>query len=73
MSVKEVVTIIAKLKASTVNAVNLMTQSQSNANQALDKAQEGGSALEAITGQVHAIAAPADTIAATAEEQAQVS
>ncbi|EJK2116102.1 methyl-accepting chemotaxis protein [Vibrio navarrensis] len=73
MSVKEVVSIIAKLKASTVNAVNLMTQSQSNANQVLDKAQEAGSALEAIAEQIHAIAAQADTIAATAEEQAQVS
>ena len=50
-----------------------MTQSQSNANQVLDKAQEAGSALEAIASQVQSIATQADTIAATSEEQANVS
>ena len=72
-SVQDVVTIIEKLKSSTVNAVNLMGQSQSNANQVLDKAQEAGSALEAIASQVQSIAMQADTIAATSEEQANVS
>ncbi|MBN3492083.1 methyl-accepting chemotaxis protein [Vibrio neptunius] len=72
-SVQDVVNIIEKLKSSTVNAVNLMGQSQSNANQVLDKAQEAGSALEAIASQVQSIAMQADTIAATSEEQANVS
>ncbi|ANW25249.1 chemotaxis protein [Vibrio coralliilyticus] len=72
-SVQDVVSIIEKLKTSTGNAVNLMTQSQSNANQVLDKAQEAGSALEAIASQVQSIATQADTIAATSEEQANVS
>ncbi len=72
-SVKDVVSIIEKLKASTSNAVSLMTQSQENANQVLDKAQGAGSALESIASQVQSIAAQAETIAATSEEQAQVS
>ncbi|NOI57002.1 methyl-accepting chemotaxis protein [Vibrio coralliilyticus] len=72
-SVQDVVSIIEQLKTSTGNAVNLMTQSQSNANQVLDKAQEAGSALEAIASQVQSIATQADTIAATSEEQANVS
>ncbi len=72
-SVKDVVTIIDKLKESTGNAVQLMNESQVNANQVLDKAQEAGEALEAIASQVQAIAGQADTIAATSEEQANVS
>ncbi|AIW19406.1 methyl-accepting chemotaxis protein [Vibrio coralliilyticus] len=72
-SVQDVVSIIEKLKTSTGNAVNLMAQSQNNANQVLDKAQEAGSALEAIASQVQSIATQADTIAATSEEQANVS
>ncbi|MEO9493376.1 methyl-accepting chemotaxis protein [Vibrio splendidus] len=72
-SVQDVVSIIEKLKSSTNNAVNLMTQSQSNANQVLDKAQEAGTALESIASQVESIASQAETIAATSEEQAQVS
>lgn len=72
-SVKDVVTIIEQLKSSTNNAVNLMSQSQVNANQVLDKAQEAGVALEAIASQVQSIAGQADTIAATSEEQANVS
>ncbi|MBE8575041.1 methyl-accepting chemotaxis protein [Vibrio sp. OPT18] len=72
-SVQDVVSIIEKLKSSTHNAVNLMTQSQSNANQVLDKAQEAGTALESIASQVESIASQAETIAATSEEQAQVS
>ncbi|MGD8116563.1 methyl-accepting chemotaxis protein [Vibrio sp. TRT 29B02] len=72
-SVKDVVTIIEQLKSSTNNAVTLMSQSQVNANQVLDKAQEAGTALEAIAAQVQAIAGQADTIAATSEEQANVS
>lgn len=72
-SVKDVVDIIEKLKGSTSNAVNMMTQSQDNANKVLDKAQEAGTALEAIAGQVQSIASQADAIAATSEEQAHVS
>ncbi|MEZ8823377.1 methyl-accepting chemotaxis protein [Vibrio amylolyticus] len=72
-SVQDVVSIIEKLKTSTGNAVSLMKQSQTSANQVLDKAQEAGTALEAIASQVEAIASQADTIAATSEEQANVS
>lgn len=72
-SVQDVVSIITKLKSSTDNAVGLMTESQNNANQVLDKAQEAGTALESIASQVQSIAEQAETIAATSEEQAQVS
>ncbi|GMM75336.1 methyl-accepting chemotaxis protein [Vibrio alginolyticus] len=72
-SVQDVVEIIEKLKGSTHNAVNMMTDSQRSANQVLDKAQDAGTALEAIAVQVQSIASQADTIAATSEEQAQVS
>jgi len=72
-SVQDVVGIIEKLKGSTNNAVNMMTESQNNANKVLDKAQEAGVALEAIASQVQSIASQADAIAATSEEQAQVS
>ncbi|ULF77195.1 methyl-accepting chemotaxis protein [Vibrio alginolyticus] len=72
-SVQDVVEIIEKLKGSTHNAVNMMTDSQRSANQVLDKAQDAGTALEAITVQVQSIASQADAIAATSEEQAQVS
>ncbi|EIL8371038.1 MULTISPECIES: methyl-accepting chemotaxis protein [Vibrio] len=72
-SVQDVVEIIEKLKGSTHNAVNMMTDSQRSANQVLDKAQDAGTALEAIAVQVQSIASQADAIAATSEEQAQVS
>lgn len=47
-SVKDVVEIIGKLKASTQNAVNLMMSSQQSANSVLDKSQEAGQSLESI-------------------------
>ncbi|CAL6170693.1 methyl-accepting chemotaxis protein [Vibrio sp. 506] len=72
-SVQDVVEIIEKLKGSTHNAVNMMTDNQRSANQVLDKAQDAGTALEAIAVQVQSIASQADAIAATSEEQAQVS
>lgn len=72
-SVKDVVEIIGKLKASTQNAVNLMMSSQQSANSVLDKSQEAGQSLESIADQVRSIAAQAETIAATAEQQAHVS
>ncbi|MHC6526793.1 methyl-accepting chemotaxis protein [Vibrio proteolyticus] len=72
-SVQDVVEIIEKLKGSTHNAVNLMNQSQTSANQVLNKAQDAGTALEAIAVQVQSIASQAEAIAATSEEQAQVS
>ncbi|MBL4282237.1 methyl-accepting chemotaxis protein [Vibrio fluvialis] len=73
VSVKDVVTIIDKLKDSTSNAVSLMKMSQHNANQVLDKAQEAGTSLESIADQIRDIAGQSDAIAATAEQQAQVS
>ncbi|WPC75428.1 methyl-accepting chemotaxis protein [Vibrio porteresiae] len=72
VSVKDVVAIIEKLKGSTKNAVELMHQSQTNANRVLERAHEAGSSLETIAGQVRDIACQSDAIAATAEEQAQV-
>ena len=72
VSVKDVVAIIEKLKGSTQNAVELMHQSQANANRVLERAHEAGSSLETIAGQVRDIACQSDAIAATAEEQAQV-
>lgn len=71
-SVQDVVGII-EAKGSTQNAVTMMTDSQRSANQVLDKAQDAGTALEAIAVQVQSIASQADAIAATSEEQAQVS
>ncbi|WP_249929985.1 methyl-accepting chemotaxis protein, partial [Vibrio parahaemolyticus] len=59
-SVQDVVEIIEKLKGSTHNAVNMMTDSQRSANQVLDKAQDAGTALEAIAVQVQSIASQAD-------------
>ncbi len=73
VSVKDVVEIIDKLKSSTSNAVSLMHQSQQNANQVLDKAQEAGSALESVAVQVRGISSQSEAIATTAEQQAQVS
>ena len=72
-SVQDVVAIINKLKASTVNAVDMMTHSQQRANHVLDKAHQAGGVLESITDNVQAIALQAETIAATCEQQAQVS
>ncbi len=72
-SVKDVVSIIEQLKSSTGNAVTLMHQSQQNATQVLDKAQEAGTSLESIAEQVRGIAGQAEAIATTAEQQAQVS
>ncbi|NVD06261.1 methyl-accepting chemotaxis protein [Vibrio sp. JPW-9-11-11] len=72
-SVQDVVSIIEKLKASTGNAVQMMNDSQTNANAVLDKAQEAGNALESIASQVQSIASQSDAIAATSEEQAHVS
>ncbi len=73
VSVKDVVEIIEKLKNSTHNAVTLMHQSQQNANQVLDKAQEAGTALESVAEQVRDISTQSEAIATTAEQQAQVS
>ncbi|SDH70256.1 methyl-accepting chemotaxis sensory transducer with Cache sensor [Vibrio xiamenensis] len=72
-SVQDVVNIINKLKASTGNAVDMMEQSQQRANHVLDKAHQAGGVLESITDNVQAIALQAETIAATCEQQAQVS
>ncbi len=73
VSVQDVVSIISKLTSSTGNAVDLMQQSQLRANHVLEKAHEAGSSLESITETVQSIALQAETIAATCEEQAQVS
>ena len=69
-SVKDVVTIIEQLKASTSSSVELMSQSQSNATDVVEKAQQVGEALKAIANQVHSISEQAETILTTSEEQA---
>ncbi|PWI32345.1 methyl-accepting chemotaxis protein [Vibrio albus] len=73
LSVKDVVSIIDNLKASTDNAVSLMHNSQQQALSVLDKAREGGTTLESIAHQVRDISSQTEAIAATSEEQAQVS
>lgn len=72
-SVQDVVTIIAQLRQATNGAVELMKQSQTNADQVLEQAAEAGMSLESIAVQVSAIANQAETIATTSEQQAQVS
>jgi methyl-accepting chemotaxis protein len=72
-SVQEVVTIISQLRQATGGAVDLMKQSQHNANQVLEQAGQAGMSLESITDQVGSIANQAEAIAATSEHQALVS
>lgn len=72
-SVQEVVNIIAQLRKSTAGAVDIMKQSQKNANHVIEQAGEAGVALEAIVEQVSSISAQSETIAATSEQQALVS
>ncbi len=69
-SVKDVVTIIEQLKASTSSSVELMSQSQNNATEVVEKAQRVGEALKAIANQVHSISDQAETILTTSGEQA---
>lgn len=71
-SVKEVVTIIAQLRDYTTSAVGLMSESQLKGKIVTEQAHQAGMALEKITDQVTDIACKSEVIAATAEEQAQV-
>ncbi|WP_299496651.1 Cache 3/Cache 2 fusion domain-containing protein [uncultured Shewanella sp.] len=71
-SVKEVVTIIAQLRDYTTSAVSLMSESQLKGKKVTEQAQQAGVALDQITDQVTDIACKSEVIAATAEEQAQV-
>ncbi|EOG9063298.1 methyl-accepting chemotaxis protein [Vibrio fluvialis] len=72
-SVSSVSDIIDSLQSSTKGAVNLMLDSQTNANQVLEKANQAGTELESIAQQVSEITAQAEAIATTSEQQAQVS
>lgn len=72
-SVQQVVDIIEQLRTSTSGAVGLMKDSRENAGYVLKKASEAGSALESIAEQVSEISGQSDAIAATSEQQAQVS
>ncbi|WP_163131091.1 methyl-accepting chemotaxis protein [Agarivorans sp. Alg241-V36] len=72
-SVKEVETIIAKLQSSTSNAVSMMSESQKRGEFFTEHAAQTGEALNGITEQVTSIASQSETIAATTEQQAQVS
>ncbi|MCL9780055.1 methyl-accepting chemotaxis protein [Vibrio sp. S4M6] len=69
-SVKDVVTIIEQLKASTSSSVELMSQSQTNATEVIEKALQVGEGLRSIANQVHSISEQAETILSTSEEQA---
>ncbi|MCL1126696.1 methyl-accepting chemotaxis protein [Shewanella surugensis] len=71
-SVKEVVTIIAQLREYTTSAVTLMSESQLKGKIVTEQAEQAGIALDKITDQVTDIACKSEVIAATAEEQAQV-
>ncbi|WP_299011790.1 Cache 3/Cache 2 fusion domain-containing protein [uncultured Shewanella sp.] len=71
-SVKEVVTIIDQLRDYTSSAVTLMSESQIKGKKVTEQAQQAGIALDQITDQVTDIACKSEVIAATAEEQAQV-
>jgi len=72
-SVQEVVSIINKLQQSTSGAVALMNDSQSNANQVMERTAQAGEALQSIAEQVSDISGQSETIAATSEQQAMVS
>ncbi|OAN10901.1 chemotaxis protein [Photobacterium jeanii] len=72
-SVKEVVGIIDQLRGCTSSAVSMMSESQKKGKLVTEQATQAGLALEGITTQVTEIAAQAEVIAATSEEQAQVS
>jgi methyl-accepting chemotaxis protein len=72
-SVKNVVEIITQLQNSTRTAVALMDKSQTMGATVTQRAKETGSTLEAIITQINTIAMMSDSIATTAEEQAQVS
>lgn len=72
-SVKDVVEIITQLQSSTESAVGLMQKSQTMGEDVSLRAQETGSALEGIIEQINTIATMSDSIATTAEQQAQVS
>lgn len=72
-SVQDVVSTISQLQQSTEEAVNLMTACQQNAHDVRDKAEKAGDALESINNKVQNISTQSVEIAATAEQQAQLS
>ncbi|MGY5452579.1 Cache 3/Cache 2 fusion domain-containing protein [Agarivorans sp. MS3-6] len=72
-SVKEVEDIIGKLQSSTNNAVTLMGESKKRGEFFTEHAAKTGEALNGITQQVATIASQSETIAATTEQQSQVS
>ncbi len=72
-SVQDVVSTISQLQQSTSEAVALMGTCQTNAHQVRTKAEKAGEALESISDKVQDIASQSVAIAATAEQQAQLS
>ncbi|WP_133407039.1 methyl-accepting chemotaxis protein [Parashewanella tropica] len=72
-SVQEVVNIINQLQSSTQIAVQLMSESKEYSVEVNQQAEETGTALTSIATQVNQIEQMAEAIAATSEEQAQVS
>ncbi len=72
-SVKEVENIIAKLQVSTGNAVSMMNESQKRGANFTEHAGQTNQALLDIGEQVASIASQSESIAATTEQQAQVS
>lgn len=72
-SVQDVNTSIADLQSSSDNAVSLMEQSQKMGEKVSQSAEQTGLAISQVTTQVGVISDMAQSIAATAEQQAQVS
>ncbi|WP_417348042.1 methyl-accepting chemotaxis protein [Ferrimonas sp.] len=72
-SVQEVVSIISQLQQRIESAVSMMNASQNTSVSVKEKALAAGGALHNITGQINAIADMAQSMAATSEQQAQVS
>lgn len=71
-SVADVSAIINSLQSSTKGAVKLMQQSQDNATQVLDKANEASMELAAIGKQMGEVSIQSQAISATTEQQAMV-
>ncbi|WP_298444097.1 Cache 3/Cache 2 fusion domain-containing protein [uncultured Ferrimonas sp.] len=72
-SVQEVVGIITQLEQRIGSAVELMNESQQTSVVVKEKAAAAGESLRSITVQINGIASMAENIAATSEQQAQVS
>ncbi len=71
-SVQDVVDIISKMQQSSSGAVKIMHACKNEGGDVMEQAQKADQSLESITHQIRDIAAQSEEIAATAEQQAQV-